>query len=131
MNEFVELEGTDLKELIRQANMAGEQGAYKLRVAIDGGLKIKWNEYSWSPPMGAVVTTGEGDTARQTLMTLINWHMANAIDTGDSFPEWALNRGRMDALVALTQTVLGLDYAAANTWLMAMCVSWAAGEWRR
>lgn len=55
MDEFVEIEGAELAEIIRQATLAGEKSVYKLRVAIDGGLKIKWNEYSWSPPMGTVV----------------------------------------------------------------------------
>jgi hypothetical protein len=55
MNEFVEIEGAELKRFLDQATTAEEQGVYRLRVAIDGGLKIKWNEYSWSPPMGTVI----------------------------------------------------------------------------
>jgi hypothetical protein len=58
MGPIVEISGTELAELIRQVKEAEEHGVYMLRVAIDGGVKIKWNEYTWSPPMGTVKGPG-------------------------------------------------------------------------
>lgn len=57
------VEGEALAELLDElAHVASRlrQQAYRLRIAVDGGqLKLKVNEETWTPPLGAV-TIGEG-----------------------------------------------------------------------
>jgi len=56
MNEFYEITGTQLQELYAELRFADKFGLRKLRVYVDGdNLKIKVNEYIWSPPIGKKV----------------------------------------------------------------------------
>ena len=56
MDEMVIFEGEDLDALLRQLEWIGERYAAadlrRVRFAFDGGLKIKVNEHTWSPPLG-------------------------------------------------------------------------------
>lgn len=57
MGPIVDVTGDDLAELLDElADLAGRyrDRAYRVSFAIDGGIKIKVNEYTWSPPMGEV-----------------------------------------------------------------------------
>lgn len=56
MNEFYEITGTELQELYSAMRFADKSGLRKIRVYVDGDhLKIKVNEFIWSPPMGKKV----------------------------------------------------------------------------
>lgn len=53
MDNIAILEGEALKRFL--AHMQSEIDAgriYRMRFAVDGGLKMKVNEYVWSPPYG-------------------------------------------------------------------------------
>lgn len=53
MDDVVILEGDDLEKFFEHiANAASSGRVRKLRFAVDDGLKIKVNEYVWSPPYG-------------------------------------------------------------------------------
>lgn len=54
MNEIVEITGADLDMLLALMSKAADLTTYKIRVAIDGGLKVKVNEEMWSRPYGAI-----------------------------------------------------------------------------
>jgi hypothetical protein len=57
--EYVILEGEELSDFLdymRRITRDGTvDGVYRVRVAIENGVKVKVNEHTWSPPMGAVV----------------------------------------------------------------------------
>lgn len=56
MNEYVTLDGDDLRWLLGLANRAEE--IRKVSVAMGGdGLKVKVNEGMWSPSLGRLVET--------------------------------------------------------------------------
>lgn len=53
MKDIVILEGDDLKRFLDHIKHAiNDDRVYRLRFAVDGGLKFKANEYVWSPPYG-------------------------------------------------------------------------------
>lgn len=58
MDEFVLLEGDDLKAfmgyMLRALGDGGDVCVRRLRLAVDGGIKVKVNEYSWTPAYGEV-----------------------------------------------------------------------------
>jgi len=80
MQEIYELTGTDLASLLRLLN---RPDIWDLKVAIDGGLKIKVNGGCWTPPMGtalegrhghresARIAGGRSITAEQELAILL------------------------------------------------------------
>lgn len=56
MDEFYEITGSELQQLYAELRFADKSGLRKLRVYVDGdNLKIKVNEYVWSPPIGKKV----------------------------------------------------------------------------
>lgn len=56
MGPIVDVTGDDLAELLAEmTDITGHRShVYRLSFAIDGGIKIKVNEATWSPPMGEV-----------------------------------------------------------------------------
>ena len=51
IEKFAVLEGPDLRDFLQGINDSGH--VYRLRIAVDGGLKVKINEGTWSPALGA------------------------------------------------------------------------------
>lgn len=55
MENIAILEGDDLKRFLEHVQSEIDAGRiYRMRFAVDGGLKMKVNEYVWSPPYGKV-----------------------------------------------------------------------------
>lgn len=56
MGPIVYVTGDDLAELLAEMRDVGMHSAnvYRVSFAIDGGIKIKVNEATWSPPWGEV-----------------------------------------------------------------------------
>lgn len=56
MKDIVILEGDDLKRFLEhlESVVESKDRVYRLRFAVDGGVKFKVNEYVWSPPYGEV-----------------------------------------------------------------------------
>lgn len=53
MQDIVILEGDDLKKFFEHIGNAAESNrVYRLRFAVEDGIKIKVNEYVWSPAYG-------------------------------------------------------------------------------
>lgn len=52
MKDVVILEGDDLKRFLEHLNTVFDGDVYRLRFAVDGGVKFKVNEEVWSPPYG-------------------------------------------------------------------------------
>lgn len=56
MDEMVIFEGEELDALMRQLEWIRDRkdaaDLRRVRFALDGGLKIKVNEHTWSPPLG-------------------------------------------------------------------------------
>lgn len=57
--EIVIFEGEDLSQLLDFfAGLNPTKGTYRLRFAVEGGLKVKANEGIWSPPIGRMADPG-------------------------------------------------------------------------
>jgi hypothetical protein len=55
VNEYVKVEGQQLAELLEYLRAVVDFGVVDtLRVSVDGGLKIKVNQFSWTAPYGVV-----------------------------------------------------------------------------
>lgn len=55
MENVVILEGDDLKRFLEHIQDAiANDRVYRMRFAVDGGIKFKVNEYVWSPPYGKI-----------------------------------------------------------------------------
>ena len=54
LGDVAVVRGETMRNLIEHLQMAEEQGAYEMRFAIDGGLKVKINNETWSVPLGTV-----------------------------------------------------------------------------
>lgn len=54
MKDIVVLEGNDLEQFLTllQDIAASSNRIYRLRLAVDGGIKVKVNEGVWTPPYG-------------------------------------------------------------------------------
>jgi len=48
---IITIEGEALAALIEDIEYAKAGGLYRLRIAVDGGLKVKANEGMWSPAL--------------------------------------------------------------------------------
>lgn len=46
--------GQTMRDLVEHLQIAEDQGAYEMHFAIDGGLKVKINNQTWSVPLGTV-----------------------------------------------------------------------------
>jgi hypothetical protein len=58
MDEIVEFKGQELTELLdRLRSLVEDDGhgsVHSIRFAVDGGLKLKVNNSTWTPPLGQV-----------------------------------------------------------------------------
>lgn len=52
MKDVVILEGEQLKRFLEHLENVHDGDVYRLRFAVDGGVKFKINEQVWSPPYG-------------------------------------------------------------------------------
>lgn len=54
LGDVAVLRGQTMRDLVEHLQSAEEQGAYEMSFAIDGGLKVRINNQTWSVPLGTV-----------------------------------------------------------------------------